>query len=85
MATVGCWSTCTPAGGIAKISSLALTAAVLDVLFSPYNKENGREFTYNQRRVIAKDEDGGNGKRRWPLIALVPIDQPDDFDCLGLS
>jgi hypothetical protein len=53
---------CTPARGIATRSSPALNeAAMLGVLFAPYNKEDGRECTYYKRRAIAKEDDGGNG------------------------
>jgi hypothetical protein len=56
-------SPCTPARGIATRSSPDLNeAAVLDVLFAPYNKEDGRECTYYERRAIAKKDDGGNGE-----------------------
>jgi hypothetical protein len=37
-------------------------AAVLGVLFTPYNKEDGRECTYYERRAIAEEDDGGDGK-----------------------
>ncbi len=37
-------------------------AAVLGVLFAPYNKEDGRECTYYERRAIAKEDYGGDGK-----------------------
>jgi hypothetical protein len=36
-------------------------AAVLGVLFAPYNKEDGRECTYYERRAIAEEDNGGNG------------------------
>jgi hypothetical protein len=36
--------------------------AVLGVLFAPYNKEDGRECTYYERRAIAEEDDGGDGK-----------------------
>jgi hypothetical protein len=58
-------------------------AAMLDVLFAPYNKDSGRECTYKERRAIAEEDDVGGGKQRQPLITLVPIDWPDIFDCLG--
>ncbi len=52
----------TPAWGIATRSSLDPNeAAVLGVLFAPYNKEDGRRCTYYERRAIAKDDDGGDG------------------------
>ena len=57
--------------------------AVLDILFPPYNKDNGRECTYYKRRVVAKEDNSGNSKKRWTLVALVPIEWLDDFDCLG--
>ena len=37
-------------------------SAVLVVLFAPYNKEDGRECTYYERRAITKEDDGGDGK-----------------------
>ncbi len=37
-------------------------AAVLGVLFAPYNEEDGRECTYYERRAIAKEDDGGDGE-----------------------
>jgi hypothetical protein len=37
-------------------------AAVLGVLFAPYNGEDGRECTYYERRAIAEEDDGGDGK-----------------------
>ncbi len=47
-------SLCTPARGIATHLSLDLNeAAVLGVLFAPYNEEDGRECTYYKRRAIA--------------------------------
>jgi hypothetical protein len=56
-------SPCTPARGIATRSSPALhKAAVLGVLFAPYNKEDGRECTYYERRAIAEEDDGGDGE-----------------------
>ncbi len=56
-------SPCTPARGIATRSSLDLNkAAVLGVLFAPYNEEDGRECTYYERRAIAEEDDGGDGK-----------------------
>ncbi len=68
-------------------------AAVLDMLFPPYNEGNGRECTYYKRRqvpgrrrtratTIVATVDGG---QRWTLVALKLIDQPDDFNCLGRS
>jgi hypothetical protein len=56
-------SPCTPARGIATRLSLDPNeVAVLGVLFTPYNEEDGREFTYYERRAIAEEDDGGNGK-----------------------
>ena len=56
-------SPCTPARGIATRSSLDPNkAAVLGVLFTPYNEEDGRACTYYERRAIAKEDDGGNSK-----------------------
>jgi hypothetical protein len=60
-------------------------AAVLDVLFPPYDEDDGRDCTYYERRAIAEEDDGGDGERRRTLVALVPVDRPDDFDCLGGS
>jgi hypothetical protein len=56
-------SPCTPARGIATRSSLYPNkAAVLGVLFTPYNKEDGRECTYYERRAIAEEDDGGDSE-----------------------
>jgi hypothetical protein len=56
-------SPCTPARGIATRSSLDPNkAAVLGMLFAPYNEEDGRECTYYKRSAIAEENDGGNGK-----------------------
>ena len=56
-------SPCTPARGIATRSSPDLNeAAVLGVLFAPYNKEDGRECTYYKRRAIAKEDNRGDGE-----------------------
>jgi hypothetical protein len=56
-------SPCTPARGIATRSSLDPNeSAMLGVLFAGYNKEDGRECTYYERRAIAKEDNGGNGK-----------------------
>jgi hypothetical protein len=56
-------SPCTPARGIATRSSRDLNeAAVLGVLFAPYNEEDGRECTYYERSAIAKEDDGGDGE-----------------------
>ncbi len=63
VAVIRRWSPCTPARGIATRSSLDPNkAAVLGVLFTPYNEEDCRECTYYERSVIAKEEDGGNGE-----------------------
>ncbi len=37
-------------------------AAVLGVLFAPYNEEDGRECTYYERRAIAEKDNGGDGE-----------------------
>ncbi len=56
-------SLCTPTRGIATHSSPDLNkAAVLGVLFAPYNEEDGRECTYYEMRVIAEEDDGGDGE-----------------------
>jgi hypothetical protein len=56
-------SPCTPARGIATHSSPDLNeAAVLGVLFAPYNKEDGRECTYYERRANADEDNGGEGE-----------------------
>ncbi len=63
MAVIICRSPCTPARGIATRSSLDPNkAAVLGVLFAPYNKKDGRECTYYKRRAITEEDDGGDGK-----------------------
>ncbi len=63
VSVIRCQSPCTPARGIATRSSPDLNeAAVLGVLFAPYNKEDGRERTYYKRRGIAKEDDEGDGK-----------------------
>ncbi len=63
MAVIRCRSPCTPARGIATRSSPDLNeAAVLGVLFAPYNKEDGRECTYYERRAIAKEDNRGDGE-----------------------
>ncbi len=63
MAVIRHQSPCTPARGIAMRSSPDLNkAAMLGVLFAPYNKEDGREYTYYERSVIAEEDDGGNGE-----------------------
>ncbi len=47
VAVIRRWSPSTPARGIATHSSLDPNkAAVLGVLFAPYNEEDGRECTY---------------------------------------
>jgi hypothetical protein len=56
-------SPCTPARGIAmRLSPDPNEAAMLGVLFAPYNKEDGRECTYYERSVIAEEDNGGDGK-----------------------
>ena len=63
MAVIRCRSPCTPARGIATRSSLDPNkAAVLGMLFAPYNEEDGRECTYYERRAIAEEDDGGDGE-----------------------
>jgi hypothetical protein len=63
VAVIRRWSPCTLARGIATRSSPDLNkAAVLGVLFAPYNEEDGRECTYYKRRAIAKEDDGGDGE-----------------------
>ena len=63
MAVIRRQSPCTPARGIATRSSLDPNeAAVLGVLLAPYNEEDGRECTYYERRAIAEEDDGGDGK-----------------------
>jgi hypothetical protein len=53
----------TPARGIATHSSLALNkAAMLGMLFAPYNEEDGMGCTYYKRRTIAEEDNGGNGE-----------------------
>jgi hypothetical protein len=37
---------------------------VLDVLLTQYDKDDGTECTYYERRVIAEEDDGGDGKQR---------------------
>ncbi len=54
-------SPCTPVRGIATHLSPDLNkAAVLGVSFAPYNKEDGRECTYYERRAISKEDNGGD-------------------------
>jgi hypothetical protein len=56
-------SPCTPARGIATRSPLDPNeAAVLGVLFAPYNEEDGRECTYYEKSAIAEEDDGGDGE-----------------------
>ncbi len=56
-------SPCTPARGIATRSSLDPNeAAMLGMLFAPYNKEGGRECTYYERSAITEEDNGGDGK-----------------------
>ncbi len=63
MAVIRRRSPCTPTRGSATRSSLDPNkAAVLSVLFAPYNGEDCRECTYYERRAIAKEDDGGDGK-----------------------
>ncbi len=63
MAGIRSQSPCTPVRRIATRSSLDLNeAAVLGVLFASYNEEDGREFTYYERRAIAEEDDGGDGE-----------------------
>jgi hypothetical protein len=51
-------SPCTPERGIATRLSLDPNkAAVLGMLFAPYNEEDGRECTYYERRAITKEDD----------------------------
>jgi hypothetical protein len=86
VAVIRCRSPCAPTWGIATCSSLDLNkAAVLGVLFTPYNEEDGRECTYYKRRAITKEDNGGNGEWRRSLVTLVPVNQPDDINCLGGS
>jgi hypothetical protein len=37
-------------------------AAVLGMLFAPYNEEDGRECTYYERRAITEEDEGGDGE-----------------------
>ncbi len=63
LAVIRCRRPCTPTRGIATRSSLDLNkAAVLGVLFTSYNKEDGRECTYYERRAIAEEDNGGNSE-----------------------
>ena len=70
-----------PARGNVKILLSALTKR------PPYNKENGRECMYYERRAISKENNGGDGKRQQTLIRSCPltIDWPDNSDCPGGS
>ncbi len=63
MVVIRCRSPCTPARGIATRSSSDLNkAAMLGVLFAPYNEEDGRECIHYERRAIAEEDDGGDSK-----------------------
>ncbi len=63
MAVIRRRSPCTPTRGIATRSSPDPNeAAVLGVLFAPYNEEDGRECTYYKRRAITEEDNGGDGK-----------------------
>ncbi len=63
MAVIRRRSPCTSVSRIATRSSLDLNdAAVLGVLFTPYNKEDGRECTYYERRATAEEDNGGDGE-----------------------
>jgi hypothetical protein len=63
VAVIRCQSPCTPARGIAtRLSPNLNKAAVLGVLFAPYNEGDSRECTYYERRAITKEDDGGDGK-----------------------
>jgi hypothetical protein len=56
-------SPCTPARGIAtRLSPDLNEAAVLGMLFAPYNEEDGRECTYYERSAIAEEDNGGDGE-----------------------
>jgi hypothetical protein len=56
-------SPCTPARRIAtRLSPDLNETAVLGMLFAPYNEEDCRECTYYERRAIAEEDDGGDGK-----------------------
>jgi hypothetical protein len=67
--------------------------AVLGVLFPPYNKGSSRECTHYKRRVSTEEEEvmtttimaTGDSRWQWPLFAPMPINQPDNFNCLGRS
>jgi hypothetical protein len=63
MAVIRRRSPCTPPRGISTRSSLDPNeAAVLGELFAPHNEEDGRECTYYERRAIAKEDNGDDGK-----------------------
>ncbi len=63
VAVIRCRSPCTPERGIATcLSPDPNKGAVLGMLFAPYNAEDGRECTYYERRAIAKEDNGGDGK-----------------------
>ncbi len=63
VAVIGRRSPCTPVRGITTRLSLDPNkAAVLGMLFAPYNEEDGRECTYYERRAIAEEDDGGDGE-----------------------
>ncbi len=63
MAVIRRRSPSTPPRGIATRSSPDLNeAAVLGMLFAPYNEEDGRECTYYERSAIAEEDDGGDGE-----------------------
>ncbi len=56
-------SPCTPMRGIATRSSSELNeAAVLGMLFAPYNKEDGREWTHYERSAITEEDNWGDGE-----------------------
>ncbi len=63
MAVIRRRSPCTPARGIAtRLSPDLNEAAVLGMLFAPYNEEDGRECTYYERSAIAEEDNGGDGE-----------------------
>ncbi len=63
MAVIRRRSPCTPTKGIAtRLSLYPNKAAVLGMLFAPYNEEDGRECTYYERRAIAEEDGGGDGE-----------------------